>query len=209
MCGRTNTVMAQSTAIASSTNRIPKPVSAFRSVLMSDVVQHNVMLAVMRVRECARHVWNALFLNMGRDPDFDDVDVFDDMCRKMFYSQVLRGRIEVEDTDQLFRRSFPYLLVRPADPKSANLQLHINRNRGDMSRYWDHHIGQVHFPGTVLHFVSYFDFDLLGNRDLQYIRVYIAACDAVPDIVGHYALVEADPNTCAVWWCGTSDKKTV
>ena len=63
-------------------------------------------------------------------------------------------------------------------------------NREVNSGYWDFPVEEIH-SDAVLRFVEFFDWDVLSMRDHQYVRVVIASCTSVPEIVGKHALVQS------------------
>ena len=63
-------------------------------------------------------------------------------------------------------------------------------NRDVDSGYWDFPTGTIH-SDAVLHFVEFFDWDVLSVRDNEYVRVLIASCASNPEIAGKHALVHA------------------
>lgn len=63
-------------------------------------------------------------------------------------------------------------------------------NREVDSGYWDHPLREI-TKDARLSFVRFFDWDLLGIRDNQYVRVMVDALPAHPEIVGKHALIEA------------------
>jgi hypothetical protein len=73
---------------------------------------------------------------------------------------------------------------------SAESGVPININREvKCTGYWDYHLNVIKPADAELRFIDYFDFDILGFRDLQYCRVRIVTSEKYPDIVGRDALI--------------------
>ena len=63
-------------------------------------------------------------------------------------------------------------------------------NRSTDSGYWDHPLVEV-TKEVRLSFMRFFDWDQLGIRDNQYVRVVIEAWPSHPEVNGFQALIEA------------------
>ena len=84
----------------------------------------------------------------------------------------------------------PYFAIQPAihvrlktPPCAALINREIN------SGYWDHPVKEITQEAT-LHFVRFFDWDQLSQRDYHYVWVLIANWPEHPDLVGKHALIE-------------------
>ena len=65
----------------------------------------------------------------------------------------------------------------------------VNRDASG-SGYWDDPVNTV-TPGAMdLRFVDFFDWDELGVRDFQYVKVRVIASKAHTHLVNRYALLE-------------------
>jgi hypothetical protein len=66
----------------------------------------------------------------------------------------------------------------------------IMLNRDVDSGYWDHPLSQV-TQGAKMAFVSFFDWDQLGHRDNQFVRVQLLDWSEHPEVIGKHALIES------------------
>jgi hypothetical protein len=82
--------------------------------------------------------------------------------------------------------------------RQAAIAVELNRsdrapimvNRSQESGYWDHPL--VHVTKDVkLAFLCFFDWDQVGVKDNQYVRVVIVDWPAHPEVTGFQALIEA------------------
>ncbi|MES2072001.1 MAG: hypothetical protein V4488_16715 [Pseudomonadota bacterium] len=63
-------------------------------------------------------------------------------------------------------------------------------NRENNSGYWDH--PQSEFTkDAVLHFMNFFDWDVVDFKDGRYVRVVVASWPSFPEHIGRQALVES------------------
>jgi hypothetical protein len=145
-----------------------------------------------RYREACRLLWN----NFLRDPDADGrISLADErycdfrwMQTVLFTALVLR-EIGQDDIEVRFgtRGQPPIDFLRVvATPRSAML---VNREPAHSgSQYWDGSPTSV--PSEIdLRFIDYFDWDVVGYRDLAYYLTRIVGCREHPDIVGRDALL--------------------
>jgi len=63
-------------------------------------------------------------------------------------------------------------------------------NRSQDSGYWDHPLVQV-TKDVKLSFLRFFDWDQVGTKDNQYVRVVIVDWPTHPEVAGFHALIEA------------------
>ncbi len=62
--------------------------------------------------------------------------------------------------------------------------------KGDRNHYWDDPVNQIKASDAELHFLDYFDWDMMAYTDFQYYRVRIASFISQPHLVGRDALIE-------------------
>ena len=116
--------------------------------------------------------WN-MSATLKEDHDRIQHSIFQNMiCRRFGLSDVLYGE--------------PHSEIRV---KLRNPDTPVMVNREVSSGNWDHGVEKLSVS-TVLHFLSYFDFDVYGVRDNKYVRVLIHQSDEVPEIEGKHALIE-------------------
>lgn len=72
-------------------------------------------------------------------------------------------------------------------PTSSSCPAMINREID--CGYWDHPVEAITQDAT-LHFIHFFDWDTLAQRDYQYVRAVIADWPAHPELVGKHTLAE-------------------
>ena len=104
-----------------------------------------------RYRECCRGLWN----NFLRAPNFDRVEVFDEVCRALFLEIVLRlsGRHEYVRTEGApipFLRVVPTIETIPAMVRRATST--------ERNAYWDDPVGRVPRSARML-YLDCFDWE--------------------------------------------------
>jgi hypothetical protein len=145
-----------------------------------------------RYREACRLLWNGFLRNPQANGRISLVDErycdFHRMRDVLFVALVLREIAHVE-TDVQFgtvnQPVLPFLRI-VATPRSAIL---VNREVAhSRNQYWDGAPTAV--PDDIdLRFIDYFDWDVVGYRDLAYYLTRIVGCPEHPDIVGRDALL--------------------
>jgi len=151
-------------------------------------------------RECVRHLWNVDFLPLveaAKDP-WALRDRFDDVCSLLFASLVVDplGLDFAPSTNRALAPdrtagvpSLPWLRVVPSGPTGVPIM--INRDPVSDVGYWDHPLRRVCETDVDLRMVRWFDFDVLGFRDVRYYLVRIQGA-AEPDVIGRAALIECE-----------------
>ena len=139
-------------------------------------------------RVSARSVWNTAF---WPDPGFrnwDSVEQFQSIERILFDALVLAKLDKAIPADEIFRKPVNFFRVSPSSPSVPFL---IQRPRPEApAGYWDDPIDRVSAGKVDMRFLGFFDWDKLDYRDLEYYRVWIAAFDDQPHLVGREALIE-------------------
>lgn len=128
---------------------------------------------------------------MRRDADWDSVDIFKDICLKLFEDQIIY-RLNIKappipmESDEIlneyrifskFENSLPILVNRDIPP----------------SGYWDHPVNWI--PSGDNHSICpicFFDFDIRGWRKMEYCRVRVIECKSNSELNGRDALVKID-----------------
>ncbi len=159
--------------------------------LFTSAVKENMIITeeIHLFRETARHLWNSYLM---RDADFDSVDVFKDICLKLFEKQILL-RLELDGSPIPIESERPYLreyrLFREGNGK---LPIQVNRDLPP-SGYWDYPIDWIPpEEKPVIHPICFFDFDLIGWRKMEYYRARIINCTSHPELSGRDALIRCD-----------------
>ena len=139
-------------------------------------------------REAVRHLWN-VHLRAAAEPvkNWDIRDDFNEIAALLFRLIVLRplGREDWEFPPDHWdtRGPFPFLRV------TVTLTSEILINRELRSGYWDFPLRAVNRGELDLHFIQYFDWWDLGQRDLAFYRVRVMGSRNHPAVVGKDALV--------------------
>ncbi len=140
-------------------------------------------------RETTRHLWNTYLM---RGADYGSVNVFKDICLKLFEKQILSqlnlngAPIPIESEKPVLKE---YRIFMKGNGK---LPIHVNRNFPP-SGYWDYPIDWIPPEASPdINPICFYDFDLLGWRKLEYYRVRIMGCTSHPELSGRDALIRCD-----------------
>src|SRR5579862_7023238 len=141
-------------------------------------------------RECIRHLWNTGFRVLDSSQDAWDLrDQYSEVASQLFGIFVLqplgRPNIELPQEYEAGPEPFPFLHIVPA---GCGIPIYINRNVPPAG-YWDDPVNRVLPDEADLTLISYFDFDVLGDRDLEYYLVRVIDFGKYPHLVGRNALV--------------------
>lgn len=144
-------------------------------------------------RECVRNLWNIYFvqaLEANKNQQWNIKDEFDEICSKLFSSIALSfAQYDLPEKSHSYERYPEPLLFLHVIPQSE-VHIHINREI-KATGYWDHP-GEMIKPKDIdLRFIDFFDFDVIGFRDFEYLRVRIVGSDT-QDLVGRDALIRAN-----------------
>ncbi|MCU7812573.1 MAG: hypothetical protein KZQ77_15300 [Candidatus Thiodiazotropha sp. (ex Notomyrtea botanica)] len=138
-------------------------------------------------REAARHLWN---FSIRSNANWDSADAFGEICKELFTELVLSRNdltISVIPMDDNANYLSEYRIYKEGDGK---LPLMVNREIPP-SGYWDHPVDWISPEhDNDIRPICFFDFDLLGWRDLEYLRVKVLKCQSNPEIEGREALIE-------------------
>jgi hypothetical protein len=132
---------------------------------------------MLAYRECARGLWNN-HLRQHAEPyvDFDAVDVFADICGKLFAEMVLKPA----------GCTLAEIFARPVHDR---LSIMIRRPT-EQGVYWDDPVTSLKPEDLRLSFLTFYDFDDFNYRDFRYCLVKLVQCAEHPELVGREALVE-------------------
>jgi hypothetical protein len=139
-------------------------------------------------RMCGRAIWNTGFMP---DPDlrnWDGQERFEELRRLLFEALVLVKIGRQCARHELLLAPLPYVSVVPNWSPSPVM---IERPRAaDPNHYWDDPLKWLHPGEASLHFIDYFDWDLLNYRDFQYYRCRISGFEEQPELIGREVLIE-------------------
>jgi hypothetical protein len=156
------------------------------------MAEQDVTHLMYRYREACRLLWNGflrdfdanghIYLDDERYCDFHRVQdaLFVPIVLREIGRESTRFRFGWIDSPVL---DFLRVVARP------NTEILVNRESAHAgNQYWDGL--PKHVPAEIdLRFKDYFDWDVIGYRDLAYYLTRIVACAAYPEIVGRDALV--------------------
>jgi len=147
-------------------------------------------------REAVRHLWNTGFLLLDTEQDLWQLqEAFDAIASLLFTPMVLDCLMALDSLEGI---SQPMSRAEEADPQplmflrvvpTGRAPIMINRAT-PRSGYWDDPVQEVFGSEVDLRFIAYFDFDLVGIRDLEYYHVRIIAFAKHPHLVGRDALLK-------------------
>jgi hypothetical protein len=144
---------------------------------------------IHQFREVARHLWNTY---LKRDADWDSVDTFDEICKKLFEEQITL-RLELSASPiPVDTPKNPLDEYRLVAPHTGKLPLLINREI-PASGYWDYPVEWIppeEHPD--IRPMPFFDFDLLGWRKLEFYQARIINCPSNPELNGRDALIRCE-----------------
>jgi hypothetical protein len=143
-------------------------------------------------RECARHLWNTYFQPTAeKNTDWDLRDHFADTACLLFKTLIAHplGISDFELTPDYFRNRVAHPSFHVVPRSESGVPILINREK-PRSGYWDHPLKQICPTDAELHFINFFDFDVLGFRNYQYFEVSIYASAKYPDVVGRDVLID-------------------
>ncbi len=144
----------------------------------------DVTALLSRYRECVRTLWNNF---LREDADYQTVEVYEDIRRRLFDEIVLAGVGKGEATKASLDDAYPFLRVVP---RADEIPIMINRSGAPGSGYWDDPVDRIRANDAELHLIDVFDWEQMGYRDFHYYQVRIENLAKHPDLNGRQALVE-------------------
>ena len=149
----------------------------------------NITEEIHQFREAARHLWNSY---LKREADYDSVDTFHSICLQLFEEQIT-SRLELSVSPiPMDGHNVPLDGYRIFASHQGKIPLYINREIPP-SGYWDYPIDWIApEEGPDIRPISFFDYDLLGWRNIEFYRVRIVNCPSHPEINGREALIKCD-----------------
>jgi hypothetical protein len=140
-------------------------------------------------RISARSIWNTAFWPDTDFRDWNSAERFNEIERILFDQLVLFKLDREFPSRDLFRKPISYLRIAPSS--SYGCPIMIARPTLEVPRgLWDDPVNRVTAAQADLHFLEFFDWNLLDYRDFQYYRVSITAFNEQPHLVGREALIE-------------------
>jgi hypothetical protein len=137
---------------------------------------------VLRYRDCARGIWNGY---LRAAADWDLVDAFDDVDRKLFDLIVLRSPAFADDSQDV-----PGVREIGVAIAESVVPIMVERPSNDGNRYWDASPTTVGPEEVALRFVGFFDWFQLGVRDYAYVRASILSWAGHSHLDGREVLLE-------------------
>jgi hypothetical protein len=160
---------------------------------------------MMKYRDVARGLWNSAFLPMlsadlpaDSRNDWDIRDQFEDVCVDLFSSLVLAplGIREVTLSPAYHGDGKPLACLKVLPEQGVEIlvaEAETNTFRG-----YDRSITAGDGGPLELHFRAFYDYWVLGVRDLEYCHAVVADCPGNPSLVGRNVLVRASQTKYAV-----------
>lgn len=145
---------------------------------------------VARYRECVSSLWNTYFHKPN--VDWDEQWSFAVIDAELFKALVLqplgRGGVHIQPDYMNPRELLSFMRVVPDGAAS------ILMNREIDSGYWDwrHPLPKVQAEDVDLRMFHFFDWDSLGPRNYDYVRVLILDSARYPEANGKHALIASD-----------------
>jgi len=139
-------------------------------------------------REAARHLWNSAFHTT--QPDWDTRDSFSRVATELFTALVLEPIRYTKHRLPRMSEAEPAHFRHIAVVAHTNdVPIMVNRS-SESSGYWDDPVTRVRRDEAELRFVTFFDWNELGQRDFKFVLVRIVGWPAHPQLVDRYALLE-------------------
>jgi hypothetical protein len=157
-------------------------------IMAKDITQD-----LLRYRDIARLVWNFGFLPNPRLRSWYAVEMYDQCMAQLFDSMVLSllGVPAISGDSSPTARAFP-ILVQPKHP-GMEMEILVNQNeQSNPGRVWGRPTLSLQQGDHQLRFVGFFDWDLLGPRDLVLVEVEIISITSYPGLTGRHGLVRAE-----------------
>jgi hypothetical protein len=148
-----------------------------------------------KFREAARHLWNSSFSHPAGyargDTAWDERDAFSRVATELFTAMVTEPlgatNARLPPMWEATPNALPSFQVQPSS--SSGVPIMINRASA-RTGYWDDPVRQLTPDEATMHFVRFFDWDEVGQRDFKFIEASITSFPTQPQLVGRYALIE-------------------
>jgi hypothetical protein len=133
-------------------------------------------------RISARAVWNTAFWPDQDFRNWDSIEQFQEI-EKLLFQELVLGKLAREwPLQNLFDAAIPFFCIVPSHGHGSPIMIQ-NPRPGAPSGYWDHPVNLLRPSDAELHFIAFFDWNLMDYIDLRYYRVRIASFDAHPELV--------------------------
>jgi hypothetical protein len=140
-------------------------------------------------RAIARSIWSTGYWPVQELQNWDSVDQFGQVKKLLFKSLVIARLLDDHCCDLNSLPPAPVFHIVPLDPGPVPVMIERPR-AGDRNHYWDDPVNKIGSGEAALHFVDYFDWDLMNYADLQFYRVRIHAFPEQPHLIGREALID-------------------
>lgn len=159
-----------------------------------------------RYREISRLVWN---LGIWPNPilaDWDCVELYREAMSRLFDAMIL---VPLGCEERVKDKYYPGKTARfSVEINSQEAELQVNKNLpSEPGGIWGKPTLRAKRGEQQLRFMSFFDWEQRGPRDLQLIEVLIERFDSRPDCVGHHGLISLD--RCSILLIDEPDREPV
>ena len=140
-------------------------------------------------RDCVRNLWNNCFIKqlLKRDK-WDLSDEYERICSSIFSSIVLSPLGYHNEKKALGYDQYPKPISFLHIITTGEVPVQINRDLKSTG-YWDYPIRSVHSDSVKMLFIDFFDFDVLGHKELEFYRINIIEAPKNRDLIGRDALL--------------------
>lgn len=139
-------------------------------------------------RVVARSIWNSGFWSAPDLRTWDARDQFEQI-KGLLFKSLVTARLDDGHCCDLTSLPDKVYEVVPLEPGPVPILIHRPRE-GDRNWYWDDPVREIKASETELHFIDYFDWNLMAYIDFQFYRVRITSFGSNPHLVGREALLE-------------------
>jgi len=155
-----------------------------RKILITDLLN--------RYRECVRSIWNTYFFEQYNGTENSDlIESFSKIKQEIFDSIVLVSVLaDCEAFDYVLGFPCSRIKIVPRHMNSWDIPVEINRNKGEISGYWDHPISRINSQADLV-FIDFFDWNPYGFIDMSRIVAEISDYPKNPNLIGHRFIVES------------------
>jgi hypothetical protein len=148
----------------------------------------NLSPRVLRYRRLVCSIWNDVFIgapearegDRRRKCDFNDRDRWAELCALLFYQVVWRDIMPGEEIRHLAHMAYPYetavtaISVTAVVREPLKIQVQDRLRSGGWRLELLNPNGEIGFSLPDLLFVDFHDWNVLGNRDLEYVKAMVS-----------------------------------
>lgn len=153
-------------------------------VLMTKDITREILI----YREIARMVWNVGYFPNSRLRSWYAVESYDRCMHLLFESMILSLLADPTSNDHSLLGDLRRPIV--VKPQYPQVEIRVNQNEeSNPSKVWGRPTLLLSTNRHELRFVRFFDWDLLGVRDLALAEVEIVSIATHPDLSGRHGLI--------------------